>query len=238
MARKQTSQAWWRRGLRFGLRTLLIFMLLSSLGFGWLAKERRRNEVFARLRKASGSASIDINFASDSLHRRLSRLVLGDLISQEIESMNLTYAHLVDEDMKGLSLFTETQSLTLVDNAITDEGLRSLAGITNLRRLSIGGQYAREVTDKGMVHLKRFRKLRVLELRKTGVRGIGLKVLAEMPNLEQLSLWDSELDRNAVEHLKRCTQLKKLVVGRTNLSKADVKTIRESLPDCLVVDDV
>ena len=78
--------------------------------------------------------------------------------------MNLTYSHLTDADMKGLSLFTETQSLTLIDNAITDEGLHSLAGITNLRELYIGGQYARDVTDRGMEHLRRFRKLRVLQL--------------------------------------------------------------------------
>ena len=188
MADKRASRAWWRRGLQFGLRTLLVLTLVSSLAFGWIAKERRRNEVLTRLRKETYGASTSINLADDGTLRGLARKVLGDFISSEIESMNLTYSHLTDTDMKGLSLFTETQSLTLIDNAITDEGLHSLAGITNLRELYIGGQYARDVTDRGMEHLRRFRKLRVLELRKTGVRGAGLKVLSRMPNLEQLSL--------------------------------------------------
>ena len=151
--------------------------------------------------------------------------------------LDLEYAHIVDADMEGAALCNEVQTLNLIDNHITDDGVRRIRFFRRLEKLYIGGSHAREITDKGLLSLSRLRQLREFELRKTGVQGPGLAVLENMPNLESLSLWDSNVDNSGLPHLKKLRQLKRLVVGRTMLTPDAIQELRDALPDCEVIDD-
>ena len=46
------------------------------------------------------------------------------------------------------------------------------------------------------------------------------------------------VDDQALDHLKSLTNLQKLVVGKTELSKEAIEELRESLSTCLIVGDV
>lgn len=229
---KQKSK---RRWLRFGLRTLLITTLCVSLAFGWLARERRRSNLIKRVVKAG-----EVVFLPEPTRtlRGWLRPFLGKYVSRDVDAMRLDYAHVTDEDMEVVALFNETRSIDLIDNPVSDAGLRSIAGLRGLKELKIGGQYAEQVTDRGMRSLRNLRSLELLELRQTSIQGSGLGVLKRMPNLKTLSLWKSSVDTSAMEHLKQLTQIEKLVVGRTNLTHSDIEELRESLPNCLIVGDI
>ena len=74
--------------------------------------------------------------------------------------------------IKGLDLFLP---------AVTDEGLKQLAALTNLRSLSLGDN---PVTDAGLMELAALPRLQVLDLRRTKVTDKGLKHLKRFPHLQ------------------------------------------------------
>lgn len=66
---------------------------------------------------------------------------------------------------------------------VTDEELRVLEGLTNLRSL---GLYGSRVTDKGAETIAKLTTLRELELSQSRITDVGLAKLATLPNLEKL----------------------------------------------------
>lgn len=227
---KQTRKRW----LQFGLRTLLVATFSSSLLFGWIAKERRRGKFVTQFTKAG---KISFEQSPGLSPRSILKKILGDQIAGDIVSLDLEYAHITDADMEGVALVTEAKFLDIIDNPVTDQGLVNVRYLRQLQELYIGGQYARQITDDGLLRFGRLRRLRVLELRQTGVRGSGLNILSKLPALESISLWDSDVDDSAIVHLKKLTNLKRLVVGRTQMSQQGIEELRKSLPNCLVIDD-
>lgn len=69
--------------------------------------------------------------------------------------------------------------------AVQDAELKSIEGLTNLRRLVL---YGANITDKGCESIATIRSLHELELSQTQVTDRGLDALAKLPDLEKLFL--------------------------------------------------
>lgn len=88
---------------------------------------------------------------------------------------------------------------------MTDEMLAQVAGLTHVTRLRLGGSAA--LTDDGLRQLARMPQLRELDLSGCQVTDRGLAVLRELPALEKISLsWTAVTDAG-VAHLAGCEQL-------------------------------
>src|SRR5690606_27953825 len=77
---------------------------------------------------------------------------------------------------------THVADLTIARTRITDESLRLIADLPNLRRLNLS---ATPVTDAGIAHLSGHPVLEELVLTQTGVTDSSYDALASLPSLKQ-----------------------------------------------------
>ncbi len=98
---------------------------------------------------------------------------------------------------------------------VTDDDLLGISEFTNLAVLSLGGT---GVTDKGLKHLKGLKNLRALELGVTKVTNAGLKHLVHLPNLRSLNLGGTKVTDAGLKELATLTQLEYLILGWTKVS--------------------
>ncbi len=89
----------------------------------------------------------------------------------------------------------------------TDEDLKNIAKLNNLRRLFLNGS---AITDAGAAHLKNLSRLTALDLSNTEIGDAGL------------------------EHLNGLANLRSLTLCSTNVSKEGVEKLRKALPNCKI----
>jgi len=90
--------------------------------------------------------------------------------------------------------------------AVTDSGLASLGGCTNLKGLHLDGT---QITDAGLVHLKGLTQLKRLGLSETQITDAGLIHVRGLRNLTRINLYDTRVTdegvKNLQEALPNCT---------------------------------
>lgn len=103
--------------------------------------------------------------------------------------------------------------LYLVDTGVTDDGLRSLAGLSHIETLAIGNLDPRQrppgielspnaITDAGLVHLKGLKGLQSLTLGGLPITDAGLEALNDLPNLGALYLYGTQVRGPGLGRLK------------------------------------
>ena len=85
-------------------------------------------------------------------------------------------------------------------SGITDEGLKNIAGLTELRKLELEGT---NVTDAGLKHLAGMKNLTSLILTGTKVTDEGMIELTKLPKLDTVSLFDTKVTDTGIGVLKR-----------------------------------
>lgn len=121
-------------------------------------------------------------------------------------------------DDEALARFVKTYGdrtwgLYLANTSVTDDGLRSLAGLSHIETLSIGNLDPRQrppgidlppnaITDAGLVHLKGLKSLRSLTLGGLPITDAGLGALNDLPNLGGLYLYGTQVRGPGLGRLK------------------------------------
>ena len=80
---------------------------------------------------------------------------------------------------------------TLTDCGITDEQLKTIAGLPNLYKLNLSRN---AITDTGVKHLLSLPKLKMLNLYGTNITDAGIRLLTGMSSLQNLYVWETKLD--------------------------------------------
>ena len=180
------------------------------------------------------------------------------IIEVTIQSARLTDETLASlrEPLRGLP---HLRRLTLMSAHVTDEGLRTVAAIPQLRELRFNCQItgsgvpalktlpeltslefvcSAELTDAALESLKDFPKLKSLRLVATpNVTDAGLKTLADIPNLEDLTLRYTGLTPKGIDSLKGLKHLRALAVtgpSKDPVTDEQIDDLKRSLPDCRV----
>ena len=108
---------------------------------------------------------------------------------------------ITDAGLEGLSTFPDITSLHILNCPnVTDEGLKCIEPLSNLRRLNLSGS---GITDQGLTHLSDLVELRELSLKRTAISDDGLSHLSELANLEWLSLSNTSVTNDAINALRK-----------------------------------
>jgi internalin A len=139
---------------------------------------------------------------------------------------------------------------------LTDLNIESVAGLTQLEVLNMGGAI---VSDVGMKALERLVNLHTLDLSRMEITAGGIAPLTKLPKLRRLNLWQStRIDDAAARYvvemkrleildlaetivtdaildpLEKMTQLKMLFLDGTKVTPGRVERFRKARPDCRV----
>ena len=133
---------------------------------------------------------------------------------QPVTEVNLSDVPITDASLNWLDSLPHLQKLDLGhtksyagQGTITDAGLAHVAGLVELRRLSLTNT---DVTDAGLAHLKGLARLESLNLERTKVTDEGLK------------------------HLLGLTKLQTLKLQGTAVTREGAQKVREALPGCKI----
>jgi internalin A len=116
----------------------------------------------------------------------------------------------------------EIVEINVVDQPVTDAGLKELAGLKKLRTLYLSRTL---VTDAGMKELAPLTSLQSLWLTEMNLTDAALKPLAELKKLEALYLTGSPITDKGIKELAAIPSLNTLNLDRTKVSDAGLKDI-------------
>ena len=228
---------------QFSLRTLLLLVVLASIGMSWFAVKRHRAEkqraAVEAFGKLDGNVYVYYDFHYDADGRPVRapeppgpawlRSLLGVDFFSDVVWLQLVCSTACDADLEHLAGLTKLKSLYLTDTQLTDVGLAHLAGLTKLEWLSLSGT---QLTDAGLEHLARLTNLKWLDLSDTQVTDAGLEHLAGLTNLESLVVSDTQVTDAGLEHLAGLTNLKWLGLDGTQVTDEAVEKLQQALPNC------
>jgi hypothetical protein len=182
--------------------------------------------------------------------------ILGTLRSLQILELR-SQTEISPKGMSEILQLTGLQELTLSDRLVTDETVAALSRFPNLSVLNLRSVF---VSDEGLKTLRRIRNLRKLGLFVgSKVTSEGFKILAEL-NLTHLDLIYSNVDNEKLKELRRLsglrslrlinaakvtddgipylselTELKDLDLANATLTKAGIEHLKKALPNCAIV---
>lgn len=127
--------------------------------------------------------------------------------NQPVVEVNVWTTNFTDDDLKGLAGLTNVRKLRFAGTRITGHGFKDLLELEHLTELDVSQTL---VDDEGLKVIARLSRLRVLGLRATKVTDPGLQVLAPLTRLEELSVASNRLGDTAAlaisanhKHLRR-----------------------------------
>lgn len=120
-----------------------------------------------------------------------------------------------DEHLAQLPVFKQLDYLAVVTPSVTDDGLRHIAGLTNLDTLFLSDS---GLTDKAMPALQGLAKLERLYLDRTRVTDQGLASIAGLDTLTTLSLVATETTNKGLEHVSKLEHLEVLFLSETKVT--------------------
>ena len=181
-----------RRRFQFGVRSLLVFVVVVSIPLGWFAwqveKARRQREAVEAIAELGGEVFYDYQFDEDMMWIDSAepttptwlRRLLGDDFFCEVVAVYCEFTQFGDSDARPLQGLTELEVLWLEDTQVTDSGLAHLEELTKLQSLMLKGT---QISDSGLAHLEGLTKLRWLYLSDTQVTDNGVANLQQaLPN--------------------------------------------------------
>ncbi len=120
-------------------------------------------------------------------------------------------------------------------STFNDEGLKACAKLKQISTLHLHHTMA---TNAGFVHLIGMENLKTLMISTQFSLRIGdgaLESIGEIPNLEELEFNETLLTFDGgLKYLKKLTHLKKLLLKETQISDADMATLKAELPEVSV----
>jgi len=216
-----------RRFLQFSLRSLLIFVLLVSIGMSWLGvkleRARRQREAVDVIEELGGVVTYDYEGGVANVDPSVPKWaheLLGDDFFFDVVAVGVFRRDFGDDEAIYLKRLTNLEVLTTFYIQITDAGLEHLEGLTSLRVLHLGGT---QVTDAGLEHLEGLTSFVQLDLEGTQITDVGLEHLAGLPNLQWLHLGDTQITDTGLEHLQGLTNLTHLDLSDTEIIHAGLE---------------
>ncbi|MEZ6055614.1 MAG: hypothetical protein R3C01_02810 [Planctomycetaceae bacterium] len=148
---------------------------------------------------------------------------LGNITT--LESLNVISTKANDDWIKPLGKLANLKTLRLTNNGkLTDAGMETFAGLTNLETFSFVGT---NITGRAYAKCTNWGKVTKVSHRGSRIDDEGLKELCDhLPNLESISLAHAHFTDAGAPHLAKLTKLKGLELGASNATPQSLVHIR------------
>jgi len=140
-----------------------------------------------------------------------------------LESLDMSYSTFSNNSMAGLENMRNLRRLYLRDTAVTDEGLKHLAGLTKLEELDL---YGAKVTDRGISYLKDLKELRKLILLGAPITDESIPVFAGMTHLRELNLYRSRVTNSGLARLGALHELSAVDLRYSRVTSGGVEALK------------
>jgi Leucine-rich repeat (LRR) protein len=192
---------------KYSLRSLLIAITLFALWMSFQAykvgKVRRAKEFISQ----RGGMIINEHewdgkkYDPNAAHQvpKVIREALGDEWVVTPIYITLHSRKIKDEDLLTLLQFESLEALDLGNTGISDEALRHVVQLPNLRTLKIS--FNPKITDDGLAIISELSSLEYLTILKTSISETGLLSLKSLPSLRVLIISGGEFSQQTVDQL-------------------------------------
>ena len=144
---------------------------------------------------------------------------------KRLKALDLSYnKNLTDDGLKHLRGLTDLRTLAIRKTPITGSGLADLAPLTGLRELAL--TESRKFVPANARHLAAFRNLAALDLSDFETSDAGATVVGGLPGLVELKLSHAGMTDAGAARLAGLTKLKSLVLNGNPVTDAGVAHFR------------
>ena len=150
----------------------------------------------------------------------------------ELIGVELVGSEVSDDTLRNLKGVTQLKWLTLAGTQVTDAGLAHLAELTQLQWLRLDNT---KVTDAGLAHLTGLTRLRNLCLDNTQVTDLGLAHLSGLAKLQWLWLGNTRVTDAGLVHVSGLTRLQGVWLGNTQVTDAGIAELQHALPAVTII---
>lgn len=143
---------------------------------------------------------------------------------KQLHLLTLQGTNVADADLNILETFTELKILNVADLGVSDATLSRIATLEHLHTLSVGP--SGQLTDDGLKHLASLNELKGLSVSHTNIGDAGLKHLENLQTLKSLHLDDTNITASGIARLaKALPELESLSVGQTGIGDEGLRGI-------------
>lgn len=218
---------WYHSPVLWRLALLLMILLLIPLGqLGWLYWGWRTEQAAVAAIQKQGHVSIMMSTSDPPWLVRQ----LGRRFSYLLNRPQRVYLHgspgctMTDDTMMIVGRMRSLTTVIVRDVPISDEGLRAIQHLGELRHL---GLFGTKVTDPGLEFLRRLPALEELDLSGPGITDAGLAHLAKSRQLRRLTLFRTSVTDAGLKHLLDLSQLNALALVGGRVSDAGLETLKQ-----------
>ena len=133
----------------------------------------------------------------------------------QLEELNLSWTKITDDGLKELNDMQNLRTLILCGTSVTGKGFVNCKGLSHLKHLDLS---VTKGTDSGLGGLESLRNIQKLELSNTDISDAGLVHVTKMTNLYYLDLINTKITDNGLRQLKDLQNLRRLILTGTNIS--------------------
>lgn len=220
---------------RFSLRCMFALIGAFGVAIGlfsnWYLPKAKQRRAVESIRDAGGDVYYDWHGSREPTvpAPAFIRLLFGkEFIGRPLVA-DLAGRRFVVPVVRELRDLPDLEEIDLAFANLRDEDLR---GIARLRRLSVLNLGQTGVTDAGLAHLRSIRGLRELRLSGTRVTVAGLAHLASLSTLEKLALGETPVTLADTRILAKATRLKFLTFDTERAAPGVIEALRRDNPGC------
>lgn len=191
-----------RRWHQFGLRALLLLVVLTALPLSWIATRRyyaaRENTIIESIRRKGGQFSF---YGREGILGWKMPYWLGKLTGEGPRTAQLWFpdpSDFDDDDVELLLCLDPLEALSLHNTKCSDRGMATLARHRGIKRLEFSGTI---VGDAGLQQVAAMPQLTSLALCDTKITSAGVRSLGGLRNLRVLELGGPQTTDQTVANL-------------------------------------
>ena len=144
--------------------------------------------------------------------------------AESLRVLSLDASNVGEEGLKKIAGLTNIQELYL--NGASNVFSPALAPVGSFKKLTVLELRSTSVNSKGMPHLSGLSDLRVLDLSETAVADAGLASLKDLTNLEELNLYNTRTTDAGLVYLEGMKKLKRLNLDKCKITEAGTPQLR------------